>query len=1023
MQNVKQFISIIENYPIDGLTRGEHETCVLAANLLRRCLKMGLCEDVWVGVEIKDKHTRKAMDLVLVGESSKSPNKTSLRILEFKQWSKVNLKTDNLDPNIAYEAVAWGKKPLYHEYQKDEDLTATPKRYRCPLFQLQSYHSSMMNQKWENSDAPEIVSSLVFPNMVDDAWANILRQKISSVPMFSGEEIFTLENLGNLAESIAEQFSNGPSLTRDKVLDFYSKGKIAQTENDFIETPPIELYSKKDPNQDSKKQRHGWIGGVDQFIRSCENNDFARDFIDDYRPAERRAIIFSCNHLATELRKLWNEGLNQKSATLQLVKHLCIVVEFHQIFGERRIDIVFAAKGKDKQDISLFLVEMKAWSLKTTEKNVENDSIESIEFKVHDDLYLAGRKLPSKYSYPVQGERRKVSHPIQQVQEYIHVLESEYDPPYIGGCAWLHNLHGKLSGAMLNLHISHHIMMDKNSITIFERPGFESLPLLTRDWSYSWDRTRIREQKDLIETLKVYFEPLQPVKFDADSLHRLCNLEPELSSFSVQKAYMNSSFIFGDDKSGKKPLLDEEQIKIAKTIIDEVVKTLKDSKNQKIITIKGDAGTGKTLIAIAAIGEILNYLKKEKIDINKNNYPALICANNPAAKTIIRGCMTSTESDRDGKYIGSNFIKDRTDFNSLNEFFLAHKLHGCFEVEKNHKDRLKSLPCVLMFDESQLFSHYTDGGNAPALRDHLLKQNGKIVKKDGKNEFIDPEFEKWLDEKGFRFPNGMKSDLKCDIEVLSSLSPVTVIFLDERQATRASAIGNICLEKIQKYSKDNGIKLIEMELKKSYRNETAYTQMIKKFLYNSNEDFPIENNRTFTVNVSENEDEFLKSFGERTESNTDFSCGLVAGYTQEHISNDDPTKHDWEIGGREFQWNLAPGTDWIFSNESRKERIGYFLAVQGNELDEIFVYIGKDLVFDSVKKRVVPNLTNHRSESDCIKNAKNNASIRVTDEQKEMCIVNQYWVLLTRAKKKITIYCEDESLRNYLIDLKNEFGY
>ena len=138
--------------------------------------------------------------------------------------------------------------------------------------------------------------------------------------------------------------------------------------------------------------------------------------------------------------------------------------------------------------------------------------------------------------------------------------------------------------------------------------------------------------------------------------------------------------------------------------------TLDDPGFQKIITIKGDAGTGKTLIALAVIGEILNYLKENEIKINKNNYPALICANNPAAKTLVRGCMTSTElrcfNQRDGKYIGSNFIKDRTDFNSLNEFFLAHKLYGRFEVEENDANRLESLPCVLMFDESHFFPLY-----------------------------------------------------------------------------------------------------------------------------------------------------------------------------------------------------------------------------------------------------------------------------------------------------------------------------
>ena len=73
-----------------------------------------------------------------------------------------------------------------------------------------------------------------------------------------------------------------------------------------------------------------------------------------------------------------------------------------------------------------------------------------------------------------------------------------------------------------------------------------------------------------------------------------------------------------------------------------------------------------------------------------------------------------------------------------------------------------------------------------------------------------------------------------------------------------------------------------MELEKSYRNEMAYTQMIKQFLYNNRPKFKQRTNnllsrirclpgkRTFTVDVLKSEEEFLNSFIERTEANTIF---------------------------------------------------------------------------------------------------------------------------------------------------------
>ena len=114
---------------------------------------------------------------------------------------------------------------------------------------------------------------------------------------------------------------------------------------------------------------------------------------------------------------------------------------------------------------------------------------------------------------------------------------------------------------------------------------------------------------------------------------------------------------------------------------------------------------------------------------------------------------------------------------------------------------------------------------------------------------------------------------------------------------------------------------------------------------------------------------------------------------------------DWHLGGRYFHWNKSPGRLWIMSNGERQNHIGYFLAVQGNELDHIFVYIGNDVKVDSVKYKLVADVANHQSDSECVKS--NGA--RVTD--KEDCILNQYWVLMTRWRESCSIYCENEQVR------------
>ena len=62
-----------------------------------------------------------------------------------------------------------------------------------------------------------------------------------------------------------------------------------------------------------------------------------------------------------------------------------------------------------------------------------------------------------------------------------------------------------------------------------------------------------------------------------------------------------------------------------------------------------------------------------------------------------------------------------------------------------------------------------------------------------------------------------------------------------------------------------------------------------------------------------------------------------------------------------------------------------FFVSPGNELDHIFVYIGNDVKVDTVKHKLVADVANHQSDSECVK-----STARITD--KEDCILNQYWV-------------------------------
>ena len=119
-----------------------------------------------------------------------------------------------------------------------------------------------------------------------------------------------------------------------------------------------------------------------------------------------------------------------------------------------------------------------------------------------------------------------------------------------------------------------------------------------------------------------------------------------------------------------------------------------------------------------------------------------------------------------------------------------------------------------------------------------------------------------------------------------------------------------------------------------------------------------------------------------------------------------------------MHWNERPGREWISSPEVRKTQVGYFLAVQGNELDHVYVYIGDDLEAEKTAGDWKTNaiIENHRPESECISDTD-------VKQVKRECILNQYWVLLTRASKSCTIFIKDEELRSFFAHELKKAGY
>ena len=137
---------------------------------------------------------------------------------------------------------------------------------------------------------------------------------------------------------------------------------------------------------------------------------------------------------------------------------------------------------------------------------------------------------------------------------------------------------------------------------------------------------------------------------------------------------------------------------------------------------------------------------------------------------------------------------------------------------------------------------------------------------------------------------------------------------------------------------------------------------------------------------------------------------LLAGFAWPWNSKDDKSAFDIEIEGIKLFWNRT-AVDWINSKTSPEE-VGSIHTVQGYDLNYAGVIIGSDLGYDETERRVVFRRENYFD----VKGRENNPKLGKTysDEEIRQYVINIYRVLLTRGIKGTYVYVVDEALRKHL---------
>lgn len=291
-------------------------------------------------------------------------------------------------------------------------------------------------------------------------------------------------------------------------------------------------------------------GTVQQFKEDILENNIADLISEKYKEYYKRKVNSS------EFNS-WNVSLRFLKDVLEsseLLKNK-IIVEYELPYSEKRIDVILFGKDK-KGDENIVVLELKQWSNEKVQDS-ENQGNVIVDF----------------------GRFKKESpHPSLQVQGYYYYLKDfmtifeEDKKLQLNACVYCHNY-------------------KKGDKEVLYLPKFEEsvkkYPVFSKE-----------EASELGKYLKKKLEVGDGLEIFGKFTHSI--LRPSKKLLEHTKDMINKQQIFN---------LIDEQITAYNTIMNKA-KRLAKSKEKSVVIVKGGPGTGKSVLALEVMGELLRQGKQ-----------------------------------------------------------------------------------------------------------------------------------------------------------------------------------------------------------------------------------------------------------------------------------------------------------------------------------------------------------------------------------------------------------------------------
>lgn len=286
-------------------------------------------------------------------------------------------------------------------------------------------------------------------------------------------------------------------------------------------------------------------GAVGQFMEDVTHNRIVGIISDNYESHYSKKVNPS-------EANSWNNSLNFMKNALDYsnLDDNRIVVEYELPYSSRRIDILLFGKNPDNQD-NVVLIELKQWS---------NDNVEDCE--TDGNVFVNFGRFKKEHAHPslqVEGYH-------YDLKDFMTVFE---DKPMVSlsSCAYCHN-YSRTINAVLYL------------------PKFEEYTKKYPVFS-----------KEDLESLGNYLKDRLSKGSGMEVFNRFihCPIRPSKRLLDHTKEMINKQQIFN---------LIDDQITAYNAIMHKA-KKLSESKKKCMIIVKGGPGTGKSVIALEVMGELM----------------------------------------------------------------------------------------------------------------------------------------------------------------------------------------------------------------------------------------------------------------------------------------------------------------------------------------------------------------------------------------------------------------------------------